>query len=248
MRLVATDLDGTLLRSDLTVSARTVAALDALTGPVAFVTGRPVRWLAAVLDQTGPRGPVVCANGAVVYDPDTDEVLAHRPLTPDLLAEIVDDLRRELGDVVFAVEVDHGRRLCREIDYPTREESTVTDLLAEPAAKLLLRPREPGTNHVDAVVKLLGDRAVATYSSNHGLVEISAAGVTKASGLAWLAERYGTAATDTVVFGDMPNDLPMFAWAGHAVAVANAHPQVRAAADAVTLSNDDDGVAAYLGG
>jgi hydroxymethylpyrimidine pyrophosphatase-like HAD family hydrolase len=78
------------------------------------------------------------------------------------------------------------------------------------------------------------------------MVEISAAGVTKASGLAWLCDREGIDPADVLAFGDMPNDLPMLAWAGHAVAMANAHPAVREVADEVTLSNDEDGVAAYL--
>ncbi|HWB38139.1 MAG TPA: HAD hydrolase family protein, partial [Rugosimonospora sp.] len=79
-----------------------------------------------------------------------------------------------------------------------------------------------------------------------GLVEISAAGITKATGLALLAAEYAVAPEDVVAFGDMPNDVPMLHWAGRAVAVANAHPEALAAADDVTLSNVDDGVAAYL--
>ena len=78
-------------------------------------------------------------------------------------------------------------------------------------------------------------------------VEICPPGVDKGSGLAVVAQAVGVDPADVLVFGDMPNDLPMFAWAGWArVAVANAHPSVLAAADEVTLSNDDDGVAVYL--
>ena len=85
-----------------------------------------------------------------------------------------------------------------------------------------------------------------THSSSSGLVEMSATGVTKATGLAALSERLGIAAADVLAFGDMPNDVPMLRWAGRGIAVANAHPQARAAADGYTLSNVDDGVAAYL--
>ncbi len=90
--------------------------------------------------------------------------------------------------------------------------------------------------------------AEATHSSSSGVVEMSAAGVTKAAGLAWVAAT-GSASRrgDVIAFGDMPNDLPMLAWAGRGVAMANGHPAVLAAADEVTaLTNDDDGVAAYL--
>jgi hydroxymethylpyrimidine pyrophosphatase-like HAD family hydrolase len=80
-----------------------------------------------------------------------------------------------------------------------------------------------------------------------GYVELTAPGVDKGSGLAVVAAALGVAATDVLVFGDMPNDVPMFAWAGwRRVAVANAHPDVLALADEVTASNDADGVAAWL--
>ena len=96
------------------------------------------------------------------------------------------------------------------------------------------------------VAEVLAGIAEATHSSSSGMVEVSAAGVTKAAGLAWVADRLGVPAHEVVAFGDMPNDLPMLAWAGWGVAMGNAHPAVLAAADDVTGSNDDDGVAAYL--
>lgn len=256
--LVASDLDGTLLRSDLTVSPRTVAALDrlAVAGvPFVMVTGRPIRWLDAVLAQTGPRGPVVCANGAVVYDPVQGEVLSHRPFDGALLADVVARLRRDIDGVMFAVEVDHGRAMLREATYPLRWDADLAniqvaegaELLAAPVVKLLARAAEADPDELAALVSAsLGDDAHATHSSYTGLVEISAAGVTKATGLAWVAERLGVAAEDTLAFGDMPNDVPMLSWAGHGVAIANAHPAARAAATTVTAGNDDDGVAQYL--
>ncbi len=87
-----------------------------------------------------------------------------------------------------------------------------------------------------------------THSSFDGLLEISAAGVTKATGLAALAEHRGIDARDVSAFGDMPNDLPMLAWAGRSYAVANAHADVLKAADEVIRSNDDDAVAEVLEG
>ena len=92
----------------------------------------------------------------------------------------------------------------------------------------------------------MGDQVQITHSSLDGLVEISAAGITKASGLAILAEKHGVAAADVVAFGDMPNDLPMLAWAGCSVAMGNAHDDVLAVADEVTSTNDEDGVAQVL--
>ncbi len=98
------------------------------------------------------------------------------------------------------------------------------EVLSEVAVKVLVKA--PGTDPAtlrDVVAAAVGDRATPTWSVD-GLVEISAAGVTKAAALARVCDRLGVAAEDVVAFGDMPNDLPMLAWAGTSYAVANAHP------------------------
>src|SRR2546423_4179919 len=119
-KLVACDLDGTLLRTDRTVSARTVAILDELQDrniPFVIVTGRPTRWLHMVIEQTGPRGPVVCSNGAMVYDPVTAEIIAEWPLDSDTLNTVMQRLRKAVPEIAFAVE--HGEDMLREGAYPT---------------------------------------------------------------------------------------------------------------------------------
>ena len=105
--------------------------------------------------------------------------------------------------------------------------------------ELYRQAREVTTELADLVTLTFGD-------SDNGLLEVSAAGVTKAFGLERLAAEHGISADEVMAFGDMPNDLPMLTWAGHAVAVANAHPDVLAIADEVTASNDDDGVAVVI--
>ncbi|MGA8112329.1 MAG: HAD family hydrolase [Actinocatenispora sp.] len=252
--LVASDLDGTLLRTDRTVSDRTLAALDRLvdaTIPFVMVTGRPIRWLGEVFDFTGHHGVVVCSNGAVVYDPAEERIIERRPLVPELLAEVVERLRGEFDGVTFAVELDDGLR--HEHTYPVAYVSDevrpgeLAELLTEPALKLLARVDGRVPNDLtDEMAQSLRGVVEVTRSSESSLVEISAAGVTKATGLAWVAEQYGVCPEAITAFGDMPNDLPMFAYVGHSVAMANAEPPVRAAADAITASNDDDGVASYL--
>jgi Cof subfamily protein (haloacid dehalogenase superfamily) len=260
-RLVATDLDGTLLHSDKSVSPRTVAVLDRIAAEgtrVVLVTGRPIRWLQRVYDQLRAPVPAVCANGAVVYDPVSDAVLRADPLAPDLLGEVARRLRAAVPGVSFAVEITDSREMRHEATYPVYwdpEDATIRkiaapdELLSAPAVKLLARA---GARDPDAFVKVvagaLAGLAEATHSSYTGLVEISAAGVTKAAGLAWLCARYGVTAGEVIAFGDMPNDVPMLTWAGRAVAVANAHQAVLEIADEVALANDADGVAAYLEG
>ncbi|HLL66792.1 MAG TPA: HAD family hydrolase [Micromonosporaceae bacterium] len=268
-RLVASDLDGTLVRSDRTISARTVSALRRMTADgaaVALVTGRPIRWMPEVYAQLPVPVIAICANGAAVHDPADDRLVWERSLTPDLLSEATTRLREAVPGVAFAVERAGGRYLRHEAEYPIGgweadhpavRPADPVELVSEPAAKLLVRAdltRNPGRDagraaadaFTRAVSECLAGLAEATHSSDSGMVEVSAPGVTKGSGLAWLAGQMGVPAEQVIVFGDMPNDLPMFAWAGRAVAMGNAHPAVRNAADRVTGSHDDDGVAAYL--
>lgn len=257
--LVATDIDGTLLGVDRSISAYTARVLARITAagtPVVLVTGRPIRWLRLVYDQLDVPLPAICANGAVVYDPTADEVLRADPLAPDLLAEVARRLRAAVPGVSLAVEIVDSRQMRHDAHFPVRWEADLTlirpvgvpeELLAVPAVKLLVRAGEQDPDEFTAVVaQVVAGLAEATHSSRSGLVEISAAGVTKAAGLAWYCDRLGIAAPQVLAFGDMPNDVPMLTWAGRAVAVANAHPAVLAIADEVTSANTEDGVAAYL--
>lgn len=254
-RLVATDLDGTLVRSDGTVSDRTRAALARVENAGAtllFVTGRPPRWMAPIVAATGHRGLAICANGALLYDLHTERVVEEHLLEPAAAAAVVAALRAEIPDLAFAVERGTAG-FSREAAYQTRWPqpgavvTEIDELVASPAIKMLVRHAELNADELLARARhVLGSRATLTHSSSEGLLEISAAGVSKATGLARFAAERAIEAADVLAFGDMPNDLPMLTWAGRSVAVANAHPEVIAAADEVTDANDDDGVAKVL--
>ncbi len=255
-RLVASDIDGTLIRTDGTLSPGTREVLDALPVPLVVVTGRPVRWLRQLYDQLAAPVPAVCANGAVIYDPDTDEVLRAAPLTGEQLLDVAKRLRDAVPDIALAVEVEDGRAFWHEEAWPVRWEgddkairmiATPEELTSAPAVKLLARSasHQP-EDFFELVSRTLGGIAEPTRSSSSALVEISASGVTKAAGLAWFCEREGVDVSEVVAFGDMPNDIPLLTWAGRGVAVGNAHPAVKEVADEVTRTNDEDGVARYL--
>jgi HAD superfamily hydrolase (TIGR01484 family) len=255
-RVIASDLDGTLLRSDGSVDDRTRHALTAVRAAGATVilcTARPARWMASLAQATGDDGVSVCANGAVVWDVGADRLLRTFPLSVEAAREVVQRMRRALPGGAWALErVD---RFAHEPAYEPRwpvPEDTVVDhidrLLDEPIVKLMIRhPRMAPDELLDAGRRLAADVAEVSISSTEdALLEISAHGVSKASSLAWVCAAAGVVAADVLAFGDMPNDLPMLRWAGRSVAVANAHPDVIAAADAVTRSNDDSGVAEFL--
>lgn len=265
VRLFATDLDGTLLRSDGTVSDRTRAALIAAADAglvVAFVTGRPPRWLDDVIEETGHVGVAVGANGAVLYDMADQRLITVHSLEPDLMVELGTQLRAAFPEVQFAVEYGNGfaaepgyvhdwqinPRLDRHgkpIPEPTM--GTLAEIAHTPGVKLLAKDRAADADDfLHAATELIGARASITHSSSFGLLEIAAAGVTKATGLAELAAMHDVHREDVLAVGDMPNDVPMLEWAGHSYAVANGHASARAAASNLIGTNNDDAVAALI--
>ncbi|MCW2722622.1 HAD family hydrolase [Pseudonocardia sp.] len=259
-RLVATDVDGTLLNPDDEVTPRAAAVIDRLTAEgVAFVlvTGRPPRWIPPVVAQLPMTRFAVCANGGVLYDAARDRVVWSRTIDPATLAELAAVITETLPSSRLAVEGvgegASGDHFAAEPEYihawTDGDNHTVprARLLDRPAVKMLIRSPELSSDAMVAVLApVIGDAADLTYSHPRGLVEISPAGVTKATGLAEVADRLGLAAADVVAFGDMPNDLAMLRWAGHGVAMGNAHPVLLDAADEVTASNADDGLALVL--
>jgi hydroxymethylpyrimidine pyrophosphatase-like HAD family hydrolase len=260
-RLIASDMDGTLLRSDETVSEQTRTELGRWRDagvPLVLATGRPPRWMRDIREVLGS-GTAVCCNGAVLLDLEPFTVLDEHGLAPDLLQDLTAGLRRREPGVWFAVE--YGDQFRHEpvyrprwdVDAPGVATATLEEMVARPAAKLLARHGTmPRNAFLTLVEEVVGDRATVTNSSADALAEISAPGITKATGLARVAADLGLGPGDVVYFGDMPNDVAAFDWVreggGRAVAMADAHPEVLAAATDVTTSNDADGVAAFLAG
>jgi Cof subfamily protein (haloacid dehalogenase superfamily) len=252
-RLIATDLDGTTVRTDFTVSARTVQAfarVERAGSMLVMVTGRPPRWIQPVADAVGHRGVAICANGALVYDLHTEQVIGAHLMTADALGSAIEVLAKALPGLGFAVEYEDGIRYGHDYelsgwDSQRREPSVgLEELKSRPAAKLLARHPELDSDQLLAeAAELVGDLVLPTHSNGRRLIEMSAPGVSKATTLALLCEEHGIDAAEVAAFGDMPNDLPMLMWAGRSYAVANAHPEVLAAVDVTVAANDDDGVA-----
>lgn len=255
VRLVATDLDGTLLGKDGVCSQRTRAVLAAVEDAgiqVVMVTARPPRWLHGLADVVGGHGLALCANGAFVYDVRSRQVLREHCLEGAVVERIALDLRKALPGIVFAVETRIGfsRELGYLDDYTTPSDAsavTIEGLLDPLPGKILARCGGMAADLLHAVINdVVGDRAVVSYSGATGLAEISAAGVTKAAALEDWCANQGIDSADVIAFGDMPNDLPMLTWAGRSFGVANAHPDVLAMVDEVCASNDEHGVAQVL--
>jgi Cof subfamily protein (haloacid dehalogenase superfamily) len=257
-RLIATDLDGTLLRSDGSVSVRTQAALALAEEAglcIVFVTGRPPRWMDVVGEHTGAHGVAICSNGAAVYDVLRKELVESSPLRMQDALSVVKALRAELPEVTFAFEYPDG--FAHESQHTSRmwdagsvrriasAEEILGSADGDRMFKILAKhPTLDPDDFLRRAREVAGQYAEITRSSP--LLEIGATGVSKATTLArWCAER-GVAAEEVVAFGDMPNDLPMLDWAGTAYAVANAHPLVLAATENHAADHDEDGVAQVI--
>jgi hydroxymethylpyrimidine pyrophosphatase-like HAD family hydrolase len=255
-RLIATDLDGTIVRHDGSVSERVLevfAAAVAVDVRVVFVTGRPPRWMGEVAEVTGHTGVGICANGAYVYDMHAEVVTETFAIPVDNARDAVGRVRAVLPSAAMGLESEAG--FAHEPHYhprwspaPLLGVGPIEEHLTDSVAKLLVRDDAlPGDEMLELASPALAGVVEVTHSNvNDSLLELSALGVTKASTLALLAERWGIAQSEVVAFGDMPNDVEMLRWAGCGYAVGNAHPLVLEVADEHAPSIDDDGVAQVL--
>ncbi|WP_406437846.1 HAD-IIB family hydrolase [Streptomyces sp. NBC_00631] len=264
-RLIATDLDGTLLRDDKSVSPRTVAALAAAEEAgveVFFVTGRPARWMDVVSDHVHGHGLAICGNGAAVVDlhggPGAHRFVKVRDLARENALDTVRLLREAAPGTVYAIEQTYG--FHQERAYPKlhleipdhllpAEEILATDgpSAGEPVLKILAYHPDLDPDAFLTLARLaVGNRATVTRSSPSALLEISGPGVSKASTLALECAERGISHEEVVAFGDMPNDVEMLTWAGRSYAMGNAHPAAVAAASGRTGANNEDGVAVVI--
>jgi len=255
-RLIASDLDGTLLRKGEIVSERTHLALERVQeagATIVLVTGRPPRTMQSIAEAAGVSGLAICSNGAIIYDLKREKIVEYWFIEPEITTRLIAQLREAVPGVHFALE--YGLHVGREPGFPAPRtvlpgfELLIDDALTlarEPGVKLIAYHSDLSAEAlVELAAPLAGDAALVTHSGI-GFIEISAADIHKGWGLAHLCTRLGIAASEVIAFGDMPNDIPMLAWAGHGVAVANAHPTVLEQADEITLSNMEDGVAVVL--
>ncbi|WP_328951715.1 Cof-type HAD-IIB family hydrolase [Streptomyces sp. NBC_00184] len=254
--MIASDLDGTLLRNDGTLSPRTLRALrtaeDAGT-EIVIVTARPPRFVDRLADATGLVGTAVCSNGALVYDIAARTVVSSRVLPLTTAQRVATALAAAVPEVGFALET--GNQVLYEPAYRLRMSEDVGAELPVPTLADLWLTEAPVTkllvwsDRLDADTLLAaarpgaGDEVQLTHSGGRGLLEISAPGVTKAGTLEVLCAARGIDATEVIAFGDMPNDLTVLTWAGTGYAMANAHPAVLAAVATHTATNEEDGVA-----
>lgn len=261
-RLIATDLDCTLLDSDLQVSARTRAALDAARAAgieVVPVTARQPRGLGLIAAQAGFTGWALCGNGAHGVHLGTGETLFEAHVEPFAQRAVAAALTERIGGLLFVSVRERGEVFAAQAGYAElahfedhkrwpheMQALPLADVLAAPSLKLIVRHPTLGPDELLREARALDLPGVAVTHSGAPFIEVLAAGVSKAWGLSRLCAHLGIQQGEVLAFGDAPNDAEMLAWAGRGVAVAHAHPDARSAADEVAASNDEDGVAAVI--
>jgi hydroxymethylpyrimidine pyrophosphatase-like HAD family hydrolase len=255
VRLVATDLDGTLLGLDDVVSERTRKAIRAVVDAgihVVAATGRS-QWTAMPLvEPADGLDLVVCSNGASLYHVREQRSLASYPIADDVVDAILVTLAEGLPGCVYGWETDDdlhyeaGFLAYRpNLDRPASPDLVMGERPA-PIRKLMVGHHQ--IQHyelLDAIVPLTPPGAFAT-TSGAPFVEITAEGIDKAFGIQQVCERLGIAAEEVIAIGDNHNDIAMVTWAGRGVAMGNAHRALLAVVDEQTESNVEDGVAKVL--
>lgn len=257
-KLIATDLDGTIVPHNGAISRRTIAAFTKardLGVEIFFVTGRPPRWMGDIREAFD-FGSAICCNGGVIYDLHNDKVLEQWMIQPAELQRAVDVLRETIPNVSFAVE--SNEHFHREKAYIPRWDigmddvgvETINTVTNRPALKLLARlsQEEISADEMLALATpvLQGFVNVTHSASNDSLLEISALGVSKGETLAMMAARIGLTADDCVSFGDNPNDFSMLKWTGRSYAMIDGHPAGPEIAKDVAPSHKEDGVAVII--
>lgn len=246
-RLAAIDLDGTLLRSDGTIGERTKRAVRETRLDIVLVTARGPLTMRAIAEELGTSGTAICSNGALVVDLATRAIVRQRLLETEVALRLVHELRERLPGIRFAVEHEGfahepGFSAWNWTPPPETRVADVVELLADPATKLILRHAEHDTVAIQELAREIAGDGLTVVASGSEAVEVTAAGVNKATAVAEL----GVPPEQVVAFGDYPNDIPLLTWAGLGVAMGNAHGDVLAIADEVTATNDEDGVALVL--
>ena len=257
-KLIATDLDGTIVAHYGFISDRTkiaFAAAHAAGIHIYFITGRPIRWMKEIKENFN-FGLGVCGNGALLYDFINEKVLEEWSFSVEAQLETVKRLRQVIPPVSFATEI--GEDFLREKKYVPRwdigEDNVGVDLIEEvitaPALKMLARCSDGEFTSDEMLAlasKALEGIATVTHSnSTDSLLEISAVGVSKGATLSRVAGRLGLTADDCVTFGDNPNDFSMLSWASRSWAMADGHPDLMKYAKFQTDPHQEDGVAKVI--
>ena len=260
IKLVAIDLDGTLLTSTKTISPTTHRALRAALAKgvkIILATARPPRSVRHYYHALKLDTPTINYNGALIWDEPNQRVIEHTPLAADLARKIITLARKRFPEILVSVEIldkwytDHfdenpdfmtetGKHFAPNFIGP------IEAFLTVPITKLMLLGKPEWIHAVErALPRRFGHTVTFTRSDNF-LLQIMSPGVSKAVALQHVAKLLKIDSRNVLAIGDAPNDIHMMQWAGLAIAPQNAWPIAKTAAHYLVPSNDDDGIATAL--
>lgn len=256
IRLVAIDIDGTLLNSAKQVTDATAAILRAARQEagvrIVLATARPPRSVMSIYNELELDTPLINYNGALVYDPPAGRVLMHRPIACKTSRQIIDLARSVYPEVVVSAEIldrwytdrfdpayvtETGRRFRPNVVAP------VSQWLTQAVTKLLLLGEPEDLEKLAGAITTKFLHQVTIVQTEWHLLQITHATVSKAQALRVVAAELGVSSEQVMAIGDNANDVGMLKWAGIGVAMGNAPAGVMAAADYVTDHHDADGAA-----
>jgi Cof subfamily protein (haloacid dehalogenase superfamily) len=253
---VATDFDRTLVWEDGRLHDRTLAALRSTRAAgldVIVVTGRMVQSVRRYLEPAHLDEPVICYQGAVVVDAD-GRWLRHEPIPLELAREAIAAVEAEgyglnvyVNDELYvSVMTSEARDYAGFQGLEIHEVGDLLGWLVEAPTKLVCVGDPHGLDGVEARMKEQFEQRMYISKSLPYFLEFAAPGVTKGAGLDFLAAQMGFTPERTIAFGDGENDVELIEWAGYGIAVENAHPRVKAVADWICPSAEEQGVAQVL--
>ena len=257
-RLLAVDIDGTMLRSDGTLSPRVLDAMGrAVEAGIQVVpaTGRPMAIASDVVDATGLDGFWIFANGAITRHLGRDELIRAFWMERSVVVDLVGRIRRRLPGARFAVEF--ATTIAYEPGFetvvpneppipPTDDLVAAVARISEPVQKLLVFDQSIHLSELWHGVQVAAAGLSEPSYSGLAFIELAPGRVTKATALDLLTGDLGFAPSEVVAVGDNHNDVAMLEWAGTGYAMGNAEPSIKAVADMILPSNDDDGLAVLI--
>lgn len=254
IKLIAVDMDDTVLNSKLEMTEYTRNTIKAAIRKgicLTFATGRMYRSCRPFAEELGLDVPLITYNGALIKQAKSEKVILHQPVPLSTAQKIVAWAERANYYVqAYVHDKLYVRKLCDEALFYSKlanvevfEVGDLSGFLSEAPTKLLLVAEEDNILKVERELKELCGSAVHLTRSKPTFLEILHPVVSKGNALAHLAGMLGFGRQEVMAIGDGCNDIEMLEYAGVSVAMGNAHPYVKAQADFVTASNEEDGAA-----
>lgn len=262
IRLIASDMDGTLFNSKQEISCRNAEAILAAQKKgvlFALCTGRISQFGALRVNDKGISCPVIGGNGGAIWDDGKKEIISQHPMERDIAME-VDDLLQRYGVLYYAFVAGNIVSSDEKINHPNAywKDGAMTKTYGIPfgGGRLKMRnaveneqpfkffvARQPDDVYKKVLAEVKKIKGIYVTSAGKNSIEIMKDGVNKCSGVAELAAMHGIPMENVMTLGDYDNDMPMIRAAGLGIAMGNALEHVKACADYVTDTNDNDGVA-----